>query len=210
MSMSEYTPLRLKSAKIKADQLKDTGAKIVVTSCHNCVDGLADLIKHYKLGMPVTQLVNLVANALVIEEKVVVAVPEVPVVEAAGDLAGLKILVVDDEPDFVMFISTLLEDNGAIVFAAHDGEEAIKLARREKPDLMTLDLSMPGKSGADVFEAIRADKELEVLQIFIVTGQPELRKVIYEFDVREPEGYMNKPVTEDNFLKNVKKLFKIK
>ncbi len=69
MSMSEYTPRRLKSAKIKAEQLKATGAKIVVTSCHNCVDGLSDLIKHYKLGMDVVQLVNLVANALVIEKK---------------------------------------------------------------------------------------------------------------------------------------------
>ncbi len=69
MSMAEYTPQRLKSAKIKADQLKATGAKIVVTSCHNCVDGLTDLIRHYKLGMEVTQLVNLVADALVIPEK---------------------------------------------------------------------------------------------------------------------------------------------
>jgi Fe-S oxidoreductase len=69
MSMSEYTPNRLKSAVIKAKQMEETGAKIVVTSCHNCVDGLTDLIKHYELGMEVTQLVNLVANALVIPEK---------------------------------------------------------------------------------------------------------------------------------------------
>jgi len=75
MSMSEYTPRRLKSAKIKADQLAETGASIVVTSCHNCVDGLSDLIKHYKLGMQVTQLVNLVANALVIEKKAAVPLP---------------------------------------------------------------------------------------------------------------------------------------
>ena len=68
MSMSEYTPRRLKSGKVKADQLAATGAKVVVTSCHNCVDGLTDLIKHYKLDMKVTQLVNLVANALVIEK----------------------------------------------------------------------------------------------------------------------------------------------
>jgi len=46
MSMSEYTPRRLKSAKIKADQLKETGTKIVATSCHNCFVGLADGIKH--------------------------------------------------------------------------------------------------------------------------------------------------------------------
>ncbi|MBI5664711.1 MAG: (Fe-S)-binding protein [Nitrospirae bacterium] len=70
MSMAEYRPSRLKSAKIKADQLTATGAKTVVTSCHNCVDGLTDLIGHYKLGMDVTQLVNLVANALVIDDVV--------------------------------------------------------------------------------------------------------------------------------------------
>ena len=65
MSMSEYKPQRLKSAKIKADQLTATGTNTVVTSCHNCVDGLSDLIDHYKIDMKVTQLVHLVANALV-------------------------------------------------------------------------------------------------------------------------------------------------
>jgi len=74
MSMSEYTPLRLKSAKIKAEQLKATGAKIVVTSCHNCVDGLTDVIRHYKLGMEVKQLVNLVATAIEVEKTVPVPV----------------------------------------------------------------------------------------------------------------------------------------
>jgi Fe-S oxidoreductase len=69
MSMAEYTPQRLRSAKVKAEQLKATGAKIVVTSCHNCVDGLFDLIRHYKLDMQVKQLVNLVASALVAPEK---------------------------------------------------------------------------------------------------------------------------------------------
>ena len=41
----------------------------MVTSCHNCVDGLTDVIRHYELGMKVTQLVNLVANALVLDEE---------------------------------------------------------------------------------------------------------------------------------------------
>ncbi len=76
MSMSEYTPRRLKSGVIKANQMKETGAEIVVTSCHNCVDGLTDVIRHYKLGMEVTQLVNLVANALVIPERETAAEPE--------------------------------------------------------------------------------------------------------------------------------------
>jgi heterodisulfide reductase subunit B len=70
--MSEYTPRRLKSGIVKANQMKETGAEIVVTSCHNCVDGLTDVIRHYELGMEVTQLVNLVANALVIEQKLAI------------------------------------------------------------------------------------------------------------------------------------------
>jgi Fe-S oxidoreductase len=82
MSMTEYAPLRLKSAKIKADQLRATGAKIVVTSCHNCVDGLFDLIRFYKLEMQVKQLVNLVASALVVPaqppEKMADALPVSP------------------------------------------------------------------------------------------------------------------------------------
>jgi len=209
MSMSEYTPRRLKSAKIKADQLKETGTKIVATSCHNCVDGLADCIKHYKLGMEVTQLVNLVANAVVVPERKVVE-PVVPVAAEAGELAGYKVLVVDDEPDFVVFASTVLEDNGAEVIQAHSGDEAIALAKSEKPDLMTLDLSMPGTSGTAVFEQIRNDEELKSMPICIVTGQPELRRLIYDRAVIPPDGYIDKPVTEDGLLVNVRKILELK
>jgi len=66
LSMAEYRPLRLEVAKIKADQLKATGAKLVCTMCHNCVDGLNDVIKHYRLDMKVVQVLELVANALVL------------------------------------------------------------------------------------------------------------------------------------------------
>lgn len=69
LSMAEYKPLRIEVAKIKAEQLKATGAAIVCTSCHNCVDGLTDVIRAYKLGMEVKQVAELVADALVIEKK---------------------------------------------------------------------------------------------------------------------------------------------
>jgi CheY-like chemotaxis protein len=205
MSMSEYTPRRLKSAKIKADQLKATGAKIVVTSCHNCVDGLTDLIRHYKLDMKVTQLVNLVAEALVIEKPA----PVVPAEVVAGDFAGRRILVTDDEPDFVVYVSTILEDNGATVVQAYSGEEMLEKARKEKPDLITLDITMPGKSGSEMFEIIRNDPELRDIPVCIITGKPELRKLIYDRAVKPPEGYVDKPITEDGLLLNLKKILKI-
>jgi len=225
MSMSEYTPQRLKSAKIKADQLRETGAKYVVTTCHNCVDGLTDLIKHYKLDMKVTQLVNLVANALVVEKKAeapevieaerIAAAAEVPgeaapVVAADGFLAGKRILVADDEPDFVTFLSAVLEDHGASIITAQNGDQAIELARTEHPDLMTLDITMPGKSGVEVFEHLRKDKELRGIPVCIITGKPELRKLIYERPVTPPEGYVDKPIDEESLLLNIRKIFKKK
>jgi len=210
MSMSEYTPRRLKSAKVKAEQLKATNTKAVVTSCHNCVDGLTDVIRHYKLGMEVTQLVNLVANALVIEPKpVTVPVEITPPVAEAGELAGRRILVADDEPDFVTFISTVLQDNGATVFEAFDGVSALEMARKEQPDLMTLDITMPGKSGDEVFELMRNDPELRSIRVCIITGQPELRRVIYDRAVRPPEGFIDKPIDEESLLLNVRKILEV-
>ena len=206
MSMSEYTPQRLKSAKVKADQLRATGAKVVVTSCHNCVDGLVDLIRHYKLDMKVTQLVNLVSDALVIEKRAAVPVTEIA---AALLLAGRRILVVDDEPDVRTFLTAILEDNGATVFAAADGDECLALARKERPDLITLDLSMPGMDGGKVFEAIRKDPELAKVRVCIITGKPELRKLIYGRDVPPPEGYLDKPVSEETLLTNVRRILEI-
>jgi Fe-S oxidoreductase len=208
MSMSEYTPLRLKAAKVKADQLKATGAKTVVTTCHNCVDALTDLIRHYKLGMKVAQMVNLVAHALVVEEKV--AVPEkIAAALEALPLRKYKILVVDDEPDILTFISTVLEDQGAKVIQAIDGEQALEMALKEKPDLITLDLSMPGKNGGFVFEEIRRNPELASIKVCIITGKPELRSLIYDRPVPPPEGYLDKPINEEGLLINVRKILEV-
>jgi len=65
LSMAEYKPLRMEVAKIKVDQLKAAGAKLVCTMCHNCVDGLTDIIKHYRLDLKVVQILELVEKAMV-------------------------------------------------------------------------------------------------------------------------------------------------
>jgi Fe-S oxidoreductase/CheY-like chemotaxis protein len=218
MSMSEYTPRRLESAKVKADQIKETGAELVATSCHNCVDGLSDLIKHYELGCEVVQLVDLVESALVLDEverkraeeaaeefvdKVAAEAPaeapaEVPAVAAA--LAGRKVLVVDDEEDVRTFLTTVFEDAGATVVTAADGDEALAVAKAEQPDLISLDLSMPHKDGVEAFYEIRKTPETESIPICVVTGHPEFREVVYERPVPPPEGYMEKPVDEDKLI----------
>jgi Fe-S oxidoreductase/ActR/RegA family two-component response regulator len=206
MSMSEYTPKRLQSAKVKADQIRATGAKVVVTSCHNCVDGLNDLIKHYELDCEVKQLVNLVTNALVLPEAEKSAEKpkpgEIAVARVAEKepLAGRKILVVDDEEDVRAFLTMVFEDAGAEVVTATDGDEALAMAREHQPDLISLDLSMPGKDGVEAFVDLRSDPATEEIPVCVVTGHPEFRQVIYDRPVTPPEGYLGKPVDEDKLV----------
>jgi len=210
MSMAEYTPRRLKSGRVKAEQLKATGAKIVVTSCHNCVDGLSDVIKHYKLDMKVTQLVNLTAEALVPAERPkVFDLPKKKEEAEALPLEGYRILVVDDEPDQLTYICVVLEDNGATTLRATDGDEAIAIARQEKPHLMTLDLAMPGKGGVEVYTTLREDPELRGLPVCIITGRPELRQLLYKQSVPPPEGYLDKPLDDEKLMRNVRKILEI-
>ena len=131
--------------------------------------------------------------------------------ELKKELEGHKILVVDDEPDALTFIATILEDHGADVCCATDGDEALRLIEKEQPDLMTLDLAMPGKSGVDVYIELRENPRLAQLPVCIITGRPEMRKLIYERQfIPPPEGYMSKPVSEKNLVLNVRKIFEVK
>lgn len=126
-------------------------------------------------------------------------------------LQGLKILVVDDEPDARLFIATLLEDHGAITVEASDGYEALEMARRHQPDLVTLDLGMPGKNGVEVYQEMRRDAELRTIPVCIVSGRPELRSLIYERSTAPPpEGHINKPVSEEALLRNLRRIIQLR
>ena len=121
------------------------------------------------------------------------------------DLSKYKILVVDDEHDVRQFICAVLQDNGATVLEARDGDEALELARRESPDLMTLDITMPGKDGGEVFEALRNDPALKQLPVCIISAHPDLRRLIYQRTVPPPDGYLDKPIDEKGLLLNIRK-----
>jgi len=66
LAMSEYNERRMKIAEIKADQIRKTGAKIVVTPCHNCVDQLSQINFYFKLGVEIKTIAEIVADAIVI------------------------------------------------------------------------------------------------------------------------------------------------
>jgi Fe-S oxidoreductase len=67
--MTRYAERRIAAGKMKAEQIKATEAKVVVAPCHNCIDQLAELNKHYKLGVDIKTVTEMVADALVLPEQ---------------------------------------------------------------------------------------------------------------------------------------------
>lgn len=83
---------------------------------------------------------------------------------------GASILVVDDDPEIVSMLSTRLTARGYKVSSAGDGHRAIELAKRERPDVVLLDVMMPGKSGWEVARALKQDPVTQAIKIVMVTA----------------------------------------
>jgi CheY-like chemotaxis protein len=127
---------------------------------------------------------------------------------------GKRILVIDDEPDERAYLSTLLEDNGYITDTAEDGNEGLQKAKADPPALITLDITMPEKSGVKFYREIREDAELRKIPIVVVTGVTGLGGNPEEFlkflstrkDTPPPDGFIPKPVDQEKLLDLVARL----
>ncbi|MDR4506843.1 MAG: response regulator [Candidatus Brocadiaceae bacterium] len=84
-----------------------------------------------------------------------------------------KILIVDDEPDLVKLIQYHLEKDGYKAISACNGEDALLLARKEMPELVVLDLMLPGIDGLEVCKRLKADRELSSIPIIMLTAKGE-------------------------------------
>ena len=126
--------------------------------------------------------------------------------QAAGPAgAGRKILIVDDEPDVVTYLTTLLEDNGFATITAVDGREAFATAKSDKPDLITLDISMPEESGVKAYRQLQGDAITKDIPIIIVTGiSADFERFIRSRkQVDPPAAYFEKPIDPEKFLKTI-------
>jgi len=105
---------------------------------------------------------------------------------------GARILVVDDDPAIVAMLTTRLGHRGYKISTASDGRSALELAKREKPDLVLLDVMMPGKSGWEVVRALKQDPVTQDIKIVMVTAigaqVNELTSPLYGAD-----AYIDKP-----------------
>ena len=116
-----------------------------------------------------------------------------------------KILIVDDEPQFVDMISLRLTANGYEVMAACDGQEALQKAREEKPDLIILDLMLPKMDGYKVCGLLKADKRFNTIPIILLTARGENADQGMSQEVGA-NAYMTKPFQASVLLEKIREL----
>lgn len=136
--------------------------------------------------------------------------------EKEGALAEGKkrILTIDDEPDERIYLATLLEDNGYDTDMAEDGAEGMEKTRNDPPDLITLDITMPEKSGVRFYREIKEDPKLGKIPIVVVTGVTGLGGNPEEFHnflssrkkIPPPDGFISKPVDREKLLDTIEAL----
>jgi CheY-like chemotaxis protein len=117
-----------------------------------------------------------------------------------ADQSKAKVLVVDDEPDAVEFVRAVLEEAGYEVISASDGVAGLATARAESPDVVILDVQMPGKDGFTVFSEMAKDEQLGSVPVIMLTGVGQRIGVGFsaeamgEYYGTEPAAYVEKPV----------------
>jgi CheY-like chemotaxis protein len=124
-------------------------------------------------------------------------------------MSGKKtILIVDDEPDTVTYFCSLLEDNGYVTVSAGNGAEGLEMVKSAKPDLITLDVSMPDTSGVRCYRELREHDEWKSIPVIMITGVSEDFRTFISSrkHVPPPDGYLAKPIDEQEFLALVDKL----
>jgi CheY-like chemotaxis protein len=125
-----------------------------------------------------------------------------------------KVLIVDDDPDVRLFNATVVEESGYTPIEASNGEEGLKLVKKERPDLVILDVLMPKQSGIRLYRELKTDRSLIGIPVIMLSGVAKRtflrsQKALTEFGdkpVPEPENYLEKPVEPEELAREIKQL----
>jgi DNA-binding response OmpR family regulator len=112
----------------------------------------------------------------------------------------VRILVVEDEPKYIWAITTNLKARGYLVLSAQDGQKAVELAVSEEPDLVLLDIKIPGLNGYEVCQRIR---EFSTVPIIMITAMAEESDKVFGLDMGA-DDYITKPFSVPELLSRVK------
>jgi CheY-like chemotaxis protein len=123
-----------------------------------------------------------------------------------------KVLLIDDDPDFVEATRIVLESKPYEVIVSYDGDDGLRKAREQSPDLIILDVIMPVKDGFSTAEQLKKDAGLKNIPIIMLTSYAEKGSgssiAMSGGLAMETEDYIDKPVSPEELLKKVEKYLK--
>jgi two-component system alkaline phosphatase synthesis response regulator PhoP len=126
-----------------------------------------------------------------------------------------KILVIDDDPDVHTVVKKILEPKSYEVVSAYDGSEGLGKIVEERPDLIILDVILPGKHGFDVCHELKTDEKYHFfsnIPVLMLTVYPEDREKMHlsmrEGMMMEAEDYLQKPIVPEELAKRIEELLK--
>ena len=122
-----------------------------------------------------------------------------------------RVVIIDDEPDVLDYLSTALTNSGFEVFSASNSLEGLKMIKEHRPDLVCLDILMPGKTGISIFKEIKLDDEFKNIPVLIISGlnKDELFNEKEYKELEPPEGYIEKPIDLDNFIEETRRITRV-
>ena len=110
-----------------------------------------------------------------------------------------KILIIDDDPNIVDYLVSLFEDNGYQTFSAGDVPEGLEIAKKEVPDLITLDIELPDEWGPRFYRKMSQEKNLKNIPVIVISGLTGT-----EHAIGRAVASISKPFDRDKLLKIVK------
>jgi CheY-like chemotaxis protein len=118
-----------------------------------------------------------------------------------------KILIIDDEKDMRVYLEALFRKAGYETESAADGDEGVWLAEAHKPDLITLDVLMPKKSGVKAYRGLRTSAKTAGIPVIVLTGLTRSDDFFGHLgELRPPEAVVEKPIEREAFLGKVQEL----
>ena len=118
----------------------------------------------------------------------------------------MRVVCIEDEPEMIDLVRLILSRKGFEVIGADGGIEGLETVRREKPDLVLLDLMMPDMDGWEVYQQIKADEELRTIPVVVVTAKAQSIDKVLGLHIAKVDDYITKPFGPQELLESVEKI----
>jgi DNA-binding response OmpR family regulator len=117
-----------------------------------------------------------------------------------------RVVCVEDEPEMIDLVRLILGRKGFNVIGANGGIEGLETVRREKPDLVLLDLMMPDMDGWEVYQQMKADTDLREIPVVVVTAKAQSIDKVLGLHIAKVDDYITKPFGPQELLESVEKI----